>query len=212
MTSSSPITRSAVVDYELQDIEEHPGAAPVAYFYCSRNTAEPERSDPAEVLRSIARQLCGDNVSKPVPEQLRRVHQFLGAPEPGTAKLPLDLTIKLILDLLRENPATIILDALDECDPGTRHELFEALDAIVANAENVVKIFLTSRNDGDIVCRLASTPNIYINAQKNGFDIMRFIVTELDRVIAQKQLLRGQVPDRLKREITDTLIQRADGM
>ncbi|KAK4107910.1 hypothetical protein N656DRAFT_719196, partial [Canariomyces notabilis] len=203
---------SAVVDYELQDIEKHPGAAPVAYFYCSRNTAEPERSDPAEVLRSIARQLCGDDVSKPVPEQLRRVHQFLGAPEPGTAKLPLDLTIKLILDLLRENPATIILDALDECDPGTRHELFEALDAIVANAENVVKIFLTSRNDGDIVCRLASTPNIYINAQKNGFDIMRFIVTELDRVIAQKQLLRGQVPDRLKREITDTLIQRADGM
>jgi hypothetical protein len=124
----------------------------------------------------------------------------------------LSRTIQLILDLVRDNPATIILDALDECDPGSRHELFEALNEIVARSENITKIFLTSRNDGDIVCRLASTPNIYISAQKNSFDIRRFITSELDRVIAQKQLLCGRVSDTLRREITDTLNGRADGM
>ncbi|KAK4042476.1 hypothetical protein C8A01DRAFT_33415 [Parachaetomium inaequale] len=196
---------SAVVDYELEEAEKHPASVPVAYFYCSRNTAEPERSDPVEILRCIARQLCGDDLSKPVPEQLRHVHEFLGAPSAGTANLPLDRTIQLILDLMKDNPATIIIDALDECDPGTRHQLFEALDEIVAKSENIAKIFLTSRNDGDIVCRLASTPNIYIDAQKNGSDIRRFIVTELEHVINKKQLLRGQVSHTLKQQITATL-------
>ncbi|KAK4140037.1 uncharacterized protein C8A04DRAFT_15292, partial [Dichotomopilus funicola] len=118
----------------------------------------------------------------------------------------------LILDLIRENPATIILDALDECDPGSRHELFEALDEIVAKSENVTKIFLTSRGDGDIVCRLASTPNIYISAQKNSLDIRRFIASELERVVENKQLLVGQVSDKLRQEIMDALNERADGM
>jgi hypothetical protein len=204
--------RSAVVDYELEETEKHPTSVPVAYFYCSRNTAEPERSDPVEILRCIARQLCGDDLSKPVPEQLRHVHEFLGAPSPGTSNIPLDRSIQLILDLMKDNPATIIIDALDECDPGTRHLLFEALDEIVAKSENIVKIFLTSRNDGDIVCRLASTPNIYIDAQKNGSDIRRFIVTELEHVIDKKQLLRGQVSHTLKQQITATLTDGADGM
>jgi len=131
---------------------------------------------------------------------------------PGTASLPLHDTVDIILNLLKKNPATIIIDALDECDPSSRHELFEALDEIVAKSENIVKVFLTSRNDGDIVARLASTPNIYIDAQKNSSDIGRFITAELERVVQHKQLLRGQVSQGLKDLITSTLNDRADGM
>ena len=185
---------------------------PVAYFYCSRNTAEPERSNPVQIMRCIARQLCGEDLSNSVPEQLRRVHESLGSPMPGTASLPLHDTVDIILNLLKKNPATIIIDALDECDPSSRHELFEALDEIVAKSENIVKVFLTSRNDGDIVARLASTPNIYIDAQKNSSDIGRFITAELERVVQHKQLLRGQVSQGLKDLITSTLNDRADGM
>ena len=121
-------------------------------------------------------------------------------------------TTQLILIFLKENPAIIIIDALDECNPTLRHELFEALDEIVAKSENIVKVFLISRNDGDITARLTSTPNIYINAQRNGSNINRFIGIELDRVIQQKQLLRGQLSRALRDEITATLSDQADGM
>ena len=97
--------------------------------------------------------------------------------------------MQLIPNLLKDDPATIIIDALDKCDPGLRHVLFKALDEIVAKSENNAGVFLISRSDGDIVARLTSTPNIYIDAQWNGSDINRFIVTELNRVIQQKQLL-----------------------
>jgi len=60
--------------------------------------------------------------------------------------------------------------------------------------------------------RLASTLNIYISAQKNSFNIERFIVTELDRVISQKQLLRDKVSGKLRQQIMDPLSNRANGM
>lgn len=96
-------------------------------------------------------------------------------PRPGENRLSLNYTVDIILSVLKENPGTIIIDALDECDPVERYNLFESLDKIVEHSSNVVKVFLTSRADGDIVCRLNNTPNIYIDAQKNKLDIQRFI-------------------------------------
>lgn len=204
--------RSALIDRELDELERAPGSAPVAFFYCSRNAMEPERSNPYDILRSVARQLCGEDVSKPMSEHLRHAHEVVGSPNPGEARLPLSSTTKLILDLLGDNPATILLDGLDECDGETRHELFHALDDIVAGSQNVVKVFLTSRNDGDITCRLASTPNIHINANVNYPDIRRFISTELDRAIERKLMLRGRVSEDLRRRIHDSLNAGANGM
>ncbi|KAK3304913.1 uncharacterized protein B0T15DRAFT_255668 [Chaetomium strumarium] len=50
---------SAVVEDALRAYLDNrgPQSPPPAYFYCSRNPAEPGRSDPKEILASIARQL-----------------------------------------------------------------------------------------------------------------------------------------------------------
>jgi hypothetical protein len=37
----------------------------------------------------------------------------------------------MIIPLLEQNPATIIIDARDECDPKRRFELFKALDKVI---------------------------------------------------------------------------------
>lgn len=186
--------------------------APVAYFYCSRNRSEPERADPAEILRCIARQLCGDDLDRPVSEMLLQRFSAMDKPRTGEAKLPLDQTVGLILNVLADNPGTIIIDALDECDPRSRYQLFESLDTIVQKSPNVVKVFLTSRNDGDIVCRLNNTPNIYINAQKNKSDIERFIETEVRNAVMQKRMLNGKVSEKLQAKIVAALNQGAQGM
>ena len=136
----------------------------------------------------------------------------MGKPKPDGQKPPSELTVGLIFKVLEDNPATIVIDALDECDPNTRHGLFETLDHIVRTSPNVVKIFLTSRNDGDIVCRLATTPNIYIGAQQNRADITRFIQAEVQRAISSRHLLNGNVSAELQQRVVGMLSQGAQGM
>lgn len=133
-------------------------------------------------------------------------------PQPGEPKLSQEDTVKLILQLLAENPSIIVIDALDECDADKRYSLFENIDRIVRESLNVVKVFFTSRNDGDIVCRLNSTPNIYINASKNSDDIRRFVLNEVEQAIAQRRMLNGGVSLQLQSHITEALDHGAKGM
>lgn len=201
-----------MIDQELGQSSQNTGLAPVAYFYCSRSNAEPQRSDPDEILRSIARQLSGTNEYLPVRERAKLKYDHLGKPMSGVRKLSLEESVELILELLEENPATIVIDALDECDPNRRHELFESLDKIVQRSTNVVKVFISSRNDGDIVCRLANSPNIYIDSTLNGEDMERFISIEVTKAIHLKRILGGHVSYALEKRIVETLSHGAQGM
>ncbi|KAM0428831.1 hypothetical protein ACHAPT_006631 [Fusarium lateritium] len=204
---------SAVIDVHLtQAAEQGAMAAPIAYFYCSRNSAEAGRSEPEEVFRCIARQLCRDDPEELVNENLLHEWEHVGRPQVGQSKLDAERVMDLISKTLAANPATIVIDALDELRADKRHEVFEYLDQIVKQSPNVVKVLLTSRNDGDIVCRLDTTPNIYISAQDNRADIERFIDAELDKAIAQKRLLRGHVSADVRLRIILTLNHGAQGM
>ncbi|MCJ1332013.1 hypothetical protein MMC10_008705 [Thelotrema lepadinum] len=54
---------SIVIEDALRSFHDGLGTQP-AYFYCSRNTAEPTRSDPEKILASIARQLSSFQTGK----------------------------------------------------------------------------------------------------------------------------------------------------
>ncbi|KAF6822918.1 ankyrin repeat protein [Colletotrichum plurivorum] len=197
---------SAVIDFDRARAKAQAGlAAPIAYFYCGGGDAE--RSQPTEVLRCIARQLCGDDPDAPINEDLNHAYEGAGNPQIGQNRLSIEATAALVLKALAQNPGTIVIDALDELRPDDRHELWDCLDNIVRDSPNVVKVFLTSRDDGDIVCRLSLTPNIYISVQDNQSDIERFTEQELDAAIARKRLLRGLVSEQLRWKIFTALNQ-----
>ncbi|KAI9827412.1 MAG: hypothetical protein M1819_006953 [Sarea resinae] len=99
------------------------------------------------------------------------------------AKLTVDESVALILSLTATSPATIIIDALDECQPGRRFDLLSALGRVMKESANLVKIFVSSRDDTDIVIGLKGFPNIFINADDNSGDIIDFIDSELERTI-----------------------------
>jgi len=191
-------------------------SAPTAYFYGARSRAEPERASPDEIMRSILKQLSCSKPNLPVREPVARKYKEMKeeADDDGCepAKLTITECVRLILALLESNPATIIIDALDECDPSRRHELLLAFDKIIRDSANVVKIFVSSRDDHDIVCRLVNSPNVYIRASDNGEDIERFIRSEVDQSIIEKRLLSGNVSDELKSRIISVLIKGAQGM
>ena len=127
-------------------------------------------------------------------------------------KLTVKECVELILALLESNPATIIVDALDECDPARRHELLKALDEIIQKSANLVKVFVSSRDDNDIFCRLTNSPNVFICASDNSKDIDRYVRSEVTQSIEEKRLLSGNVSEELKCLVITTLIKGAQGM
>lgn len=97
---------------------------------------------------------------------------------------------------------TIVLDALDECDPKTRESLFDVLDAVVGNAKtNLVKVFVTSRDDADLRKRFAARPEVYIQERDNSADVGQYIRTEIGKCIVKRKLLDGLVSEELKERV-----------
>jgi hypothetical protein len=188
--------------------------APISYFYCARNAAEPERADPDEILRSILEQLSSSQADLPIRYPVVEAYKEKKREAKGRTleKLTLSETVALILVLLEDNPATIVIDALDECDPARRHELFSALNLIIQKSASLVKVFVSSRDDGDIFCRLANSPNVLIQGSDNEFDIEQFVRIKVAQAIKSKRLIKGCVSKELEGRIVKTLIDGAQGM
>jgi len=107
---------------------------------------------------------------------------------------------------------TICIDALDEVDRKLRFELLEALRHVVERSNTLVKIFATTRMDIDILMQFEMFPRIELEPDDNVDDINRFVKEKIERMIAQKRLLLGNVPKALKDEICEVLCERSKGM
>jgi hypothetical protein len=122
----------------------------LAYFYCSRNTAEPQRAKPQGILACIARQLSRQSGSKSIAAPTLALYNKLHSMD-GSRRPP---SIAELCGLIREltelyDRSMIVVDALDECDSDTRWELVEALESITESA-SLVKVFVSSREEGDL--------------------------------------------------------------
>ncbi|KAI9686996.1 MAG: hypothetical protein M1822_002749 [Bathelium mastoideum] len=207
---------SIVTEDALQDSSLGQSAG-LAFFYCSRNTAEPTRSDPRVVISSLARQLSISRAESLEPSLLEPVVQLYEKKEAkGFASGFLTITenCKLIARLTEfYSHTTLIIDALDECSRDKRSELLDALETILEASQNIVKIFISSRNDQDLVRSLKHYPNLEINSDKNGADIASFIAVETERLIQKGKLLRYSASvEEMKSLIISQVIKGAAGM
>jgi hypothetical protein len=141
-------------------------------------------------------------------KQKKKENRALPPKEP----LTLDETTDIPLKIFEENPVTIVIDALDGCDPGERHNLLSALDTIITESASLVHVFVSSRNDGDIVCQLEESPNIFIRASDNSADIARYVHDQVSEATRKKRMARGKVSPETKELIISTLIEGAQGM
>jgi hypothetical protein len=88
---------------------------------------------------------------------------------------------------------TFIVNALDEVAETGRLSLVDGLVQVMQDSRSLIKIFMSSRDNMDIVARLKDIPNIRIRARDNTVDITRFINLELDRA----KLLNGRISSSL---------------
>ncbi|VUC22857.1 unnamed protein product [Clonostachys rosea] len=190
-------------------------AAALAYFYCSRNSAERGRSNASKIMASIARQLSAPSPGEPLFKAA--IETYNKKEETGFASGPLrlDESKDLILELLKQYngaSATIIIDALDECGSKTRGDLLHTLEDLRAASPCPLKIFVSSREDQDIVYKLAKYPNLQLSSDCNSADIDFFIRTETQRLIDQNDLRLGDREDELRERIIHELTAKAQGM
>ena len=187
-------------------------ALPV-YFFCSRNTAETERSDPAAILASVVRQLSCPQMGLPLLPPLIELYEKKGQGFDSSG-LRLDECSGLIVKLTEHYPITMIfIDALDEVASEKRQDLLDAFEEILRKSLGLVKIFVSSRDDQDIVQTLEGYPSLYLASDRNADDIETFVRTETERLVRKRRLLHGSpAKEELKDLTIDKVSKEADGM
>lgn len=188
----------------------------LAYFYCMRDSAEPQRAMPQQILACIARQLSRrspiDSIAPPTLKLYEELHL-----QDGSNRAPnIEELSALIRDLTHLYDRTmIVIDALDECDSDTRWELVEALESLTESA-SLVKVFISSREEGDLRLSLNSHGQLGITSLENQDDIRKFVELETDRLIAKRQLLayvrKKDAKEELTKLIKAEVTSKANGM
>lgn len=176
----------------------------VAYFYCNRN--EEERRTPLSILQSYVRQLAAPQRR---PGQMRTQLKKLCL---ETRRKGSDLGFSLCQDELLESingysKTTFILDALDECEPESRWKLVSAMESLLSNSKNPLKIFIAGRPDAEIRGLCTSQPNIEIQATDNQGDIEKFVIEEINKGGRQRW-----ISSQLRDKIVKVILERSNGM
>ncbi|KAI1128059.1 hypothetical protein F5Y10DRAFT_292341 [Nemania abortiva] len=183
----------------------------MAYFYCMRNPAEPQRAQCNRILGSLVRQLATAGFGQPILAPA--VKHYEDAIKRGETDEDQAWTteecVEVLLQLFDKYPAVaLVLDALDEVNQDSRQELLDALSQLIQQSTTLLRIFISSRDNYDIALHLAGTPNIYIRADDNAEDISSFI----DKKLTEARLLHGNLSSSLRAIIVDTLRSGAKGM
>ena len=100
---------------------------------------------------------------------------------------------------------------MDEVDNHERIILLKCLKHVIKASKNVVKIFVTSRMDTDILTQFEIFPRIELQPDDNVDDINNFVRTKVQSLIDDSLLLHGDVSTELQEEICNALCQRCKG-
>ena len=209
--------KSTLVSIVIEDAKrrfEAGQSPPPVFFYCSRNAAEPQRSDPAAILSSIVRQLSCTEPGLPLLSPIIEIYERKGQGF-SSQGLQIEESRDLITRLIEYYPmTTIVIDALDECDPEKRELLLDAIESLLQDSSlGLLKVFLSSRDDQDISCTLREYPNLDLVPSKNSADIEAFVREETDRLVRKQRLLRNsRAKESLKLLIIEDVARAADGM
>lgn len=176
---------------------------PFAYFYCADYETEKGRGQPREILRSIVRQLTMSGRPRPEVRQIlsseyERVQakckvDGIDMTQPGVEDCE-----RLILNITVDDPVTIVIDALDEIKDADRYELLDVLNQIATKSQNLVKIFLTSRDHSGTLEAITRAIKVRVSSKETRKDMDQFIRHMMNGPKGQGKLLKKQTSEEEK--------------
>jgi Cdc6-like AAA superfamily ATPase len=169
----------------------------VAYVYCNYKSQEDQ--DTASILKAILRQLGQSRPSALGP--VERLHHKYAS---RRTRLSLDDTFSAIRDVVAQYPYVfIVVDALDECQRETRHQLLSKLFALQKEAD--VRLLATSRFVLDVEDALR--PAIRLEVKASNEDVRQFVVGQIFRLLPDVQRSKA-----LQNLVQERVVEAADGM
>jgi len=127
----------------------------------------------------------------------------------ASGSLNTDQSRALMIQLADQYPmTTIMIDVLDECDPEKRAYLLKFLELIFQESEGLVKIFVSSRDDQDVVWHLQDYPNLELSSDQNKEDIKPFVKKETESFVLNGDLLRLSINKENKEKLVMEIINR----
>ena len=199
---------SEVVDNMLA--KRSNGSAPLAYYYCADRRSE-KGVNAKEIMRSILRQIAVDEDA--TREKVLCEYELREAETDArisTVSPPsLDDCMSMITELLHDDPAMIVIDAIDAIGESERFALLQALTELICRSDNVLKIFLTSEENSPAVSLLTEAQNIGTSSH---FDkaYTEFFVKSADSTISRALLPSGGSTT-LETSLGNELVPGADG-
>ncbi|KUI70485.1 Ankyrin repeat and KH domain-containing protein mask [Cytospora mali] len=203
---------SVVVDASLQTTANHPLTTPSGYFYCANSEFEKARSSSDDIMRSILSQLALDPTDRSkigdfLCSEYERQSAMARANGLSLSKLKTQDCTRLILELAEKDPLTILVDGLDSINEKELPVLLGALREIVTKADNVVKIFTTSRSNNHMTS--ISDKQIQITAHETKVDMETYVHHQVHTVVTDKVLLQGNISPSLRSMLIQALLDGA---
>ncbi|KAJ3574775.1 hypothetical protein NPX13_g4254 [Xylaria arbuscula] len=195
---------SKVVDHRRDMLETSPNQEGFAFFYCNRN--EEKRREPLFVLQSYVRQL---STTVRNPDCIRKdLQDYCQKARANGSHLGFkDCKVQLLESIRLYSQTTLVLDALDECEPKSRAQLLEVINYLISSSENGLKVFISSRPDRDIRNLFLKTPNITVQATDNQDDIQKFVQ---ERIVKHGNW--RDMSKKLRNDIVGKLFDKSQGM
>ncbi|KAK1671055.1 hypothetical protein BDP55DRAFT_321789 [Colletotrichum godetiae] len=154
----------------------------------------------------------GADILDAAVEVYRRFEEKAFASQSLTLDETKALIHRLLLDSYQGQTITLIIDALDECDRETRQDLLDFLVSLVITP-TTMKVFVSSRDDRDIVHELQKYGNLHLSSERNSGDIDLYVRLETCRLVSKGSLLRGSSrKEELRNKIIFELTANAHGM
>lgn len=193
---------SKVIDTLLSTPEVDAGT--VIYFYC--DYADHRTLDTCNILGSILLQLLR---AKPIPEPLMAMirnsyEDGLRTPETKELIAIVCAAVKLFSQVF------IIIDGLDECNKNVWQDVLVLIKALIQKRTPCVKVFVSCREEDQILQGLAQYSHIQISSEAVSRDISAFIQGTV-RSLLDSGDLKIHNPT-LEKDITHKLEAKAQGM
>lgn len=183
----------------------------VTFFYCIRDPREPARGQSLAVIRSILRQVVSAFTNVLLPA--KATYDAMIEEGFGEREWTMDECIDTLVSVMETCPSiTIIVDALDECEQDERMSLLSSLKDLRDRSANLVKIFISSRDDVDLFAILDDASDIHIHAGDNADDIKQFISERVDSLMKMRNSRYGVMAPELQEEVESVLGSGAKGM
>lgn len=208
---------SFVVD-QFQQPSVVPGASPVtcAYFFCDDSNAEPERGRTESILRGLIRQLAVDSVTRSIDQAvLSSYEKRLEAAQRirvDMARLSVEESLSMLLDLTTTNPAYIVIDAIDQLGQDERAVLIETMKKLVDQSASIIKVFFTSCNNAHVEGLLLGTTKLRVTSDCVQTDVREFANRQVEEANARRRVLNGTATNKLIDKMKEHLISRAGEM